>query len=101
VPLPHEAVECSQALDFGQRARHALLDTRPFTRPPGTCPVGDESAFCKHGVALGLAWLADDARTGATKRCTMPGGLSADLASVRARHKAKRDLMKLLDAAKF
>lgn len=24
-----------------------------------TCPVGDDGAFCKHGVAAGLAWLAD------------------------------------------
>jgi uncharacterized Zn finger protein len=24
-----------------------------------TCPVGDDSIFCKHAVAAGLAWLAD------------------------------------------
>ena len=24
-----------------------------------TCPVGDDGVFCKHGVAAGLAWLAD------------------------------------------
>lgn len=23
----------------------------------GTCPVGTDGAFCKHGVAVGLAWL--------------------------------------------
>ncbi len=28
-----------------------------------TCPVGDDGQFCKHGVALGLAWLGAKAAT--------------------------------------
>lgn len=27
-----------------------------------TCPVGDEGAFCKHCVAVGLTWLAEHER---------------------------------------
>lgn len=33
-----------------------------------TCPVGDDGAFCKHGVAVGLAWLeAGSAKTSPSK----------------------------------
>ena len=35
------------------------------------------------------------------KRTTIDGGFTAYLATVRARHKAKRNLMRMLDAAKF
>jgi len=33
-----------------------------------TCPVGEDGVFCKHGVAAGLAWLAERKAAPAAKR---------------------------------
>ena len=42
-----------------------------------TCPVGDDGIFCKHGVAAGLAWLANQQDAPPARRG------SDDLAGVR------------------
>jgi uncharacterized Zn finger protein len=37
-----------------------------------TCPVGIDGAFCKHCVAVGLAWLGRATESVATKRAVKP-----------------------------
>jgi uncharacterized Zn finger protein len=59
------------------------------------CPVGRDGAFCKHGVALGLAWLAQ--KTSKTSVSGKAKGLPRiTLDDVRA-HLLKRDKNALVD----
>jgi uncharacterized Zn finger protein len=44
-----------------------------------SCPIGDEGAFCKHCVAVGLAWLA-----GADERAGTPAAPGITMDDVRA-----------------
>jgi len=50
--------------DYGVRlvARDEGLDHRC------SCPVGTEGSFCKHGVAVALAWLGANAKGGGTSK---------------------------------
>jgi uncharacterized Zn finger protein len=41
-----------------------------------TCPVGTDGAFCKHCVAVGLAWLAQGGATGARSRKRVKSSVS-------------------------
>ena len=43
-----------------------------------TCPVGRDGAFCKHCVAVGLAWRADEGGGEATSRDDQPPPFSED-----------------------
>ncbi len=50
-----------------------------------TCPVGDDGVFCKHGVAAGLAWLADRTEAGSATQGRSSPYLPGQKASVPAR----------------
>jgi len=56
-----------------------------------TCPVGDDGIFCKHGVAAGLAWLADwnEARGALQGRS---GGALADRKTAPPAQRGRDDL---------
>jgi uncharacterized Zn finger protein len=41
-----------------------------------TCPVGTDGAFCKHCVAVGLAWLAQGSEAGARSRKRVKSSVS-------------------------
>ncbi len=73
--------------EHGQRVTATVAGTEPYTvklwADEGelgfscTCPVGAEGTFCKHGVAVGLAWL-DPARAGGGKSGKARPTLSMD-----------------------
>ena len=43
-----------------------------------TCPVGTDGAFCKHCVAVGLAWLGQDHEGGATSKQSAKRSVTMD-----------------------
>lgn len=60
-----------------------------------TCPVGQDGAFCKHGVAVGLAWLEAGASTASAKAKTPPR-VTLDDVRVQLSTWSKRALVELL-----
>ena len=55
----HAAMDRAAAKVLGtQTYRVKLWKTRSELRWSCTCPLGREAVFCKHAVAVGLAWLA-------------------------------------------
>jgi uncharacterized Zn finger protein len=89
-----------------------------------TCPVGADGEFCKHCVAVGLAWLEGDQRKRSGKS-DEPAAVSMEdvraylleqdkkalvgmlvefttyVNKLRAAHKPKRNFIKLLDHEKL
>jgi uncharacterized Zn finger protein len=61
-----------------------------------TCPMGAEGAFCKHCVAVGLAWLAHSSHTFATAKANSGAGDVVTLNDVRLRL-LKQEKGKLVD----
>ncbi|MBF0456058.1 MAG: SWIM zinc finger family protein [Magnetococcales bacterium] len=60
-----------------------------------SCPLGEDDEFCKHCVAVGLAWLARD------QKAPLAEEFPAIVVGVRNEHRRKRNLMALLDRKKW
>jgi uncharacterized Zn finger protein len=59
-----------------------------------TCPMGDQEVFCKHSVAVGLAWLAERESVGKNRR--KPKGSTITMEDVRV-YLAGQDKKMLVD----
>jgi uncharacterized Zn finger protein len=60
------------------------------------CPVGQDRVFCKHCVAVGLAWLDRRKQVGDVSKQQTKRDVTDE--EIRAQYKPRRNLMKLLDA---
>jgi len=61
-----------------------------------TCPVGTDGAFCKHGVAVGLAWLGQGREGGATSKKPATPSVTMDDVRTHLTAQGKEALVDLL-----
>ena len=61
-----------------------------------TCPVGTDGAFCKHGVAVGLAWLGQGREGGATSKKPAKPSVTMDDVRTHLTAQGKEALVDLL-----
>jgi uncharacterized Zn finger protein len=61
-----------------------------------TCPVGEDGDFCKHGVALGLAWLERPRARPRSRRETSERDVTMEDVRARLRQRGKEELVELV-----